>query len=267
MVKRYRVVVFYLLAYAISWVPGFTYAYLAAQGPFLNPAVPSLLLLAASYGPTLAAVLTLALLQEPDETRAFRQHLGMWRAGIGWYGLVLLLPAALWAAGSLLAARTFGGGVAFVPTAAVAFPGILLANAGEEIGWRGFAFPHLLARLRPLAASLVFGVLWAGIHLPLYITVLGRFAVLVPMFLGLSVIMAWIFLRTGQGVFLMLLFHSSLDTIQFVLRLNAGAHGTQAFAAIMGVIVAVAALVLWRTGPDLGRPRVVAPAATLSGLR
>jgi uncharacterized protein len=263
MVSRHRVVVFYLFAYAISWIPGFTYAILNAQGPFATPLVPVLLLLATSYGPTLAAVLTLALLREPDETSRFLRHLVTWRAGLGWYGLALLLPATLWAAGAL-SAGALGGSVAFVPAAAAAFPALLLANAGEEIGWRGFAFPQLLARLRPLPASLVFGALWAGIHLPLYVTVLGRFVVLVPMFLGLSVIMAWIFLHTGQGVLPMLLFHGSFDTISFVLPLDQGAHGSQAFAVIMGVSVAVGAVVLWRAGLDLGRPRSLAPVPALS---
>jgi membrane protease YdiL (CAAX protease family) len=256
MVRRHRVVIFYLLTYAISWIPGFTYAALFAQGPFANQAIPFLLLLATSYGPTVAALLTLALLREPEETRAFRRHLLTWRAGVGWYALALLLPAALWAVGTLIAAAIFGGGVEFVPVAAAVFPAILLANAGEEIGWRGFAFPHLLAGMRPLTASLVFGALWAGIHLPLYLTVLGRFAVLIPMFLGLSVIMAWIYLRTGQGLLLMLLFHGSLDTIQFVLPLGKAAHGEQTFATIMITIVVMAALVLWRAGPDLGLPRI-----------
>jgi CAAX protease family protein len=264
MINRHRILVFFLLAYAISWIPGFTYAILYAQGPFASPLIPFLVLLATSYGPTLAALLTLALLREPEETRAFRRHLGTWRAGVGWYLLVLLLPAALWTAGVLLASVTFGGSVAFVPIAVAAFPAILLANAGEEIGWRGFAFPHLLAGLGPLAASLVFGALWAGIHLPLYVTVLERFVVLVPMFVGLSVVMAWIFLHTGQGVLPMLVFHTSFDTISFILPLNQGAQGTQAFAAITAVIVAIAAIVLWRAGPNLGRPRRAAPTATLS---
>jgi membrane protease YdiL (CAAX protease family) len=63
-------------------------------------------------------------------------------------------------------------------------PGILVANAGEEIGWRGFAFPHLLDRLRPLPASLLFGVIWATLHLPLYLQVPQNFAVLVPMLMA-----------------------------------------------------------------------------------
>ena len=253
MVSRHRVIVFYLLAYAISWIPGFTYAILYAQGSFASRVIPFLLLLATSYGPTLAALLVLALLRDPDEIRRFRRRLTTWRAGIGWYALTLILPLALWSLGALLSAGTFGVSVAFVPAAAAALPAILLANAGEEIGWRAFAFPHLLERLRPLSASLVFGVLWAGIHLPLYLTVLERFVILVPLFLGLSVIMAWIFLHTGQGVLLMLLFHGSLDTIQFVLPLEQGTHGTQMFAAIMGATIAVAAFVIWRGGLRLDR--------------
>jgi hypothetical protein len=66
--------------------------------------------------------------------------------------------------------------------------------------------------------------------------------------------MAWIYLRTGQGVLIMVVFHSSLDTMQFVLPPGSSAHGTQTFAAIALTCVVAAALVLWRTGPDLGRP-------------
>jgi membrane protease YdiL (CAAX protease family) len=254
MVRRWRLMIFYVLAYAISWIPGFTYAALNAQGPFTNPATPVLLLLATSYGPTLAALLTLALLHDPHETRAFRRHLLTWRAGIGWYALALVLPAALWAIGALLSDAYARDSVVFMPIAAAAFPGLLLANAGEEIGWRGFAFPQLLIPFRPLTASLIFGVLWAGIHLPLYIMALDRFAIVIPLFVALSVIMAWIYLRTGQGVLIMIVFHSSLDTMQFVLPLGSSAHGTQTFAAIALTCVSVAALVLWRTGPDLGHP-------------
>jgi membrane protease YdiL (CAAX protease family) len=39
---------------------------------------------------------------------------------------------------------------------------------GEELGWRGFALPRLLARRSPLAASLLLGVLVAGWHAPLF---------------------------------------------------------------------------------------------------
>src|SRR5262245_39089533 len=101
MLRRWRLVNFYLLAYTISWPPGFVYASLTAEGSSSSPLIP-VVLLVASYGPTLAALLILALVHDPNETRAFRRHLRTWRAGIGWYVLALLLPAALWTIGALL---------------------------------------------------------------------------------------------------------------------------------------------------------------------
>ena len=46
------------------------------------------------------------------------------------------------------------------------FPGSAM---GEELGWRGFALPHLQSRHSALGASLVIGVIWGCWHLPLYL--------------------------------------------------------------------------------------------------
>jgi membrane protease YdiL (CAAX protease family) len=41
-------------------------------------------------------------------------------------------------------------------------PGPLL----EELGWRGFALPHLLKKFDPLSAALILGIMWWAWHLP-----------------------------------------------------------------------------------------------------
>jgi membrane protease YdiL (CAAX protease family) len=45
---------------------------------------------------------------------------------------------------------------------------MLLAAAGEEIGWRGFALPRLLERRGPLGATLVLAAVVAVWHLPMF---------------------------------------------------------------------------------------------------
>ncbi len=67
--------------------------------------------------------------------------------------------------------------------------------------------------------------------------------------------MAWIFLRTGQGVLLMVLFHASLDTMQFVMPIAETPNGTLTFAAIAAVGIVVAGIVISRVGRDLGSRR------------
>ena len=45
---------------------------------------------------------------------------------------------------------------------------IVVNGLGEEIGWRGYAFPMLRRRHGTLAASLLLVPIWAGWHLPLF---------------------------------------------------------------------------------------------------
>lgn len=37
---------------------------------------------------------------------------------------------------------------------------------GEEVGWRGFAQPHMLTRYSPLVTTLVIGIVWGVWHIP-----------------------------------------------------------------------------------------------------
>jgi membrane protease YdiL (CAAX protease family) len=83
---------------------------------------------------------------------------------------------------------------------------------GEEFGWRGFALPQLLRRWSPLAASLVLGAVWGVWHLPtFFIASLPQSRLSFPLFvlnsIALSVIMTWLYLRTGGDLLLMILVH------------------------------------------------------------
>jgi uncharacterized protein len=95
-----------------------------------------------------------------------------WRVRPVWYLAAILIPALFSACGFLLG-LAFGKPAPPAPALQVwlSLPLLLVAlvipAVLEEVGWRGFALPRLHRRLGPLTASLVLGVVWAGMHLPL----------------------------------------------------------------------------------------------------
>src|SRR5438045_7892958 len=89
-------------------------------------------------------------------------------------------------------------------------------QAGEELGWRGFALPRLGARLGLARASLLLGLAWALWHLPLFFvrdadTFGQSFVVYAVQVVAISVAMALLYVRTDGGLFLPMLFHSAVN--------------------------------------------------------
>jgi len=89
-------------------------------------------------------------------------------------------------------------------------------QAGEEIGWRGYALPRLAARMGFARASLLLGVIWAFWHLPqFYIadadTYRQSFPVWAAGVVAMSVAFAWLYVRTVGSLPLVMLLHASIN--------------------------------------------------------
>jgi membrane protease YdiL (CAAX protease family) len=103
---------------------------------------------------------------------------------------------------------------------------------GEEIGWRGWLLPTLQARLSPLLASLIVGVVWGLWHLPLHLrglydTGMGTgpagFALRVASSCLLAVIFTWLYNRSRGGLLVVILLHTSVNnTSGYWLPVNIG---------------------------------------------
>jgi uncharacterized protein len=146
-----------------------------------------------------------------------------WRVHPIWYAVALLGPLAMIGVPVLLN-RGLGASVE-----APGFPGwaavpllfavrtVVGGALGEELGWRGFLLPLLLPRFGPLVASLLIAPVWFAFHLPVLLAgpattqrpPLLFFAWIVP----LSVLLTWLYLRTGRSVLLVMLFHGSVDPV------------------------------------------------------
>ena len=96
------------------------------------------------------------------------------------------------------------------------FANWMRVQAGEEIGWRGFALPRLADRVGLRLASLLLGVIWALWHLPqFYIadadTYHQPFIVWALQVVAMSVAFAWLYAKSGGSLLVVMLMHSAIN--------------------------------------------------------
>jgi membrane protease YdiL (CAAX protease family) len=178
------------------------------------------------------------------------RRLVRWRVPGRWYlaavGIPLGLAVAAAAGGAALSGSAqLGQTLALPAAAAYLIYGTGLFLLTEEAAWRGFALPRLMTRFSPPVASLVLGVVWAAWHAPLFLIAdesdsalpYAGFAVLT---VATSVIVAWLYVRTGGSVLLCALFHAVTDAAYSY----AGVVGRQ-HAAFWTAVVLEVAVAAW----------------------
>ncbi len=172
--KKYPVVWFYVLAFAISWL-GWLPMVAGSRGiaPFDHPLFQVLLLLPA-IGPALAAILVTTARDGKAGINHLLKPLLQWRVGAIWLMIAVTAPALLLLAGKIvtqalgLATTTESQGNNVIGMAIATLVMSLFSNTWEEVGWRGFALPRLQKHQNALMATLTVGVLWGLWHLPLF---------------------------------------------------------------------------------------------------
>lgn len=271
LIKRYPITSFFVLSFVLVWSIRITLNTLSLTIPPVN--------LVAEYSPTIAAIIVAAALDGGAGVRALLSRVGRWRVNPGWYLLVLVGPAAL----ELVALGLFvlvGG-----PGARLQFPGLnfgllfllllgLALSLGEEIGWRGFALPHMQTRFGSVGASLIIGALWAIWHIPGDITNL-RLLTLPTTYIAFlwflsftmlaSVLMGWVYNRTGGSILIAALFHLGLSILwRFVMLPEKGGQFSpnDLFTLLMGVII-VTGIVVARTCRSAPTPQPLAPVSAM----
>jgi uncharacterized protein len=99
--------------------------------------------------------------------RALLSRLFAWRVSARWYLFVVSYVAAIKLTVALVhrvatdAWPRFGDEPWYLMLAATVFSTLIGGQAGEEIGWRGYALPRLAARFGLARASIMLGMIWA----------------------------------------------------------------------------------------------------------
>jgi uncharacterized protein len=230
--RQHPLTSFFVLAYVFSTLVSLPYI-LFVWGLSTNDMMAGFML-KQWVGPALAAMVMAVVMGGRPGLRELRASGRHWRVGWPWYISVLVVPPLLILAGVLLVL----GGPATPPAVG---PGLIASYAGyfvlvffavglpEELGWRGFALPRLQARFGPLGGTLILGALWAGWHLPFFLTpdhgggphvdlaaVATNFAIFAGMVVLMAIPFTFVYNRTGGSVFMSALLHAAIDTPQLV---------------------------------------------------
>jgi membrane protease YdiL (CAAX protease family) len=131
-------------------------------------------------------------------------------------------------------------------TAPVLFLMFFVGDAGEELGWTGYALDPMQNRWRALKAGLILGIVWVIWHTIPWVQT-GNSASWI-IWQGLysiaqRILMVWIYNNTGKSVFAVILFHVTVN-LSWALFPNLSSHYDPFFTCIISWI-AVAIVVLW----------------------
>jgi len=122
-------------------------------------------------------------------------------------------------------------------------------QAGEEIGWRGFALPRLANQFRLPIASIVLGIIWAVWHLPFFFLAVGdKSGQSFPLYffnvIPISVAMAWLYWRTEASLLLTMLMHAAINNTTDIVP-SASPGATNIFSFHASLIGWVSTTLLW----------------------
>jgi uncharacterized protein len=246
--KPMQIVWFFLLAYLFSWF-GILGNYLSPSDnwPSMNP-----------LGPLMAAPLAIWWFGGGAALRQWWQRILQFRAPLWVYAAAFLIPLTiiLVSIGGALLLGTPSRPLTLAPAVEylVLIPLIVLAGPmPEELSFRGHGQHELQKSMSPLSAALWIGLGVAIWHIPLYFVE----GLPWPIFFALpavSVVYAWFYQRSGTLWPLVVLhwvqnyFGGNLLGTMF-----APEDSTVWLSLLAAGYISVAAFLVWREGPALGR--------------
>ena len=240
---------FFSLTYALMWA---CFISVAAAIPATTLLGRSLLLLG-TFAPSLAALWLTARSEGGTGVNALLRRVIQWRVALPWY---------LFAAGYMAVIKLTVAVVHRVSTGAwphfghlpwYVIPGAVLFStpfqAGEEIGWRGYALPRLAARLGLAGASILLGFIWGFWHLPQFFipgadTYGQSFLVFLLQVTALSVAIAWLYARTNRSLLLPMLMHAAVNNSKDIVP-SAVPGATNPFGLSTSPVAWLTVTVLW----------------------
>lgn len=244
-IRRHPLASYYALAICLSWAYWIPLLRSGGEGSH----APGL------AGPAVAGALLTMVVDGGAGVRDLARRMARWAVAARWYG-VAFAPLVAAAVGLALASAIGGGRPSWeqlsrfpgLPAAGwlAVFAMVLVVNGfGEEIGWRGVAWPRLRDRHTLPGAALLLAVPWALWHLPTFWLASGLADLPLPAVPGWligmgagAVVLGWLYERAGCSILIVALFHASLN----MASATDGTAGLPAAVTTAAVIFAAVAI-------------------------
>jgi membrane protease YdiL (CAAX protease family) len=241
--------VFFLATYAVMWACFFT---VAAAMPASTP--PGyLLVLLGTFAPSLVALSITAQAEGRAGVRDLVGGVFKWQVPARWYVFAAGYMAATKLTVALIHRLSTGAWPRFGTEPVYLIPFAILIStpfqAGEEIGWRGYALPRLAARFGMARASVLLGLIWGFWHLPQFFireadTYQQSFPVYVLQVTAISVAIAWLYAHTKRSLLLPMLLHAAINNSKDIVP-SATPGGTNTFGLSASLVAWLTVALLW----------------------
>ena len=226
--KRHPLLWFFILTFVITW--GLAAFYFAADAIFDNPlgemSISNPIFILAVWGPNIAAFIIVALSEGGRGIiRLFKKFIPI-RTSVFWYVIVIFLFPLAGVMINLVTETPIM--MSEMPKKEII--NLLLAilvsgPIGEELGWRGYALPRILEKKSAIVSAILVGLPWGIWHFPsFFMSGLPQAGAQIPAFLlsavSISILVTWVFVNTGQNVFLSFLIHYSINFTYMLIGSN-----------------------------------------------
>jgi len=240
---------FFLMSYVITWI---CFISVAVAIPASTP-VGYLLVLLGAFAPSFVAISLSARTEGATAVRVLLRRVVKWRVDWRWYVFAATYTVALKLTVALIHRAVTGVWPHFGTTPWYIIPVAIVFStpfqAGEEVGWRGYALPRLAARFGLARASVLLGLIWALWHLPQFFiregdTYKQSFFVFAIEVVALSVALAWLYATTKGSLLLTMLLHSAVNNSKDIVP-SAGPGATHVFGFSASLVAWIFSGVLW----------------------
>lgn len=243
-----RIVIFFLVTYALTWVGWLGYWLLPSDNwPLQNP-----------LGPVLGALLVIGFTEGSAGLGVWWRRILRFRAPIWIYAVAFVIPLAIILASIWLATATgvptqsppereFAEFIILIPIM------LLFGPLPEEISFRGYGQHELQNEITPLNAAIWIGIGVLVWHAPLFLA--GNIPwPFIATIVAVSVVYAWLY-QIGQSVWPLVLLHFVVNYFggEWLGEMIADDGQVVYSLYYMAFYLIWAAFIVWRYGPELGR--------------